>query len=56
MAWRVEFHPDFAREFDHLAPAVQRELLANATVLSVAGPALGRPRVDTLKRVAGFRI
>jgi hypothetical protein len=49
MAWRVEFHPEFAVEFAALSLAVRREVLAQATVLGAIGPALGRPRVDTLK-------
>jgi hypothetical protein len=33
-----------------LPASVQDELLAHAAVLGEIGPALGRPRVDTLKR------
>jgi len=57
MVWRVEFHPDLEPEFASLAPAVQRELLAHATVLGELGPGLGRPRVDTLKgsRIANLK-
>ncbi|HUB46314.1 MAG TPA: type II toxin-antitoxin system RelE/ParE family toxin [Acetobacteraceae bacterium] len=57
MAWRVEFHPDLEPEIAALAPAVRKELLAHATVLREMGPALGRPRVDTLKgsRIANLK-
>jgi hypothetical protein len=47
--WIVEFHDEFELEFDALAEAVQDELLAQLTLLDKIGPALGRPRVDTLK-------
>jgi hypothetical protein len=46
--WTVEFHGDFAAEFAALPEAVQDELLAQAKVLELLGPARGRPRVDTL--------
>ncbi|MCO7515620.1 type II toxin-antitoxin system RelE/ParE family toxin [Pseudomonas guariconensis] len=36
-------------EFERLAEAVQDELLAQLHLLERWGPALGRPRVDTLK-------
>ena len=49
VAWEVVFHPDFDPEFDALAPEVQDELLAQAKLLEVFGPTLGRPRADTLK-------
>jgi hypothetical protein len=49
MAWRVEFHPEFAREFAALSLTVRREILAHATLLGAVGPVLGRPKVDTLK-------
>ena len=49
MAWEVGFDPAFDPEFDALAIAVQDELLAQAKLLEVFGPALARPRVDTLK-------
>ena len=48
MIWAVEFHPDFDREYDDLAEAVQDELLAHLKLLEQFGPQLGRPRVDTL--------
>jgi hypothetical protein len=49
MNWEVEFHKDFAPEFDALPDDVRGELLAHAALLERFGPQLGRPRVDTLK-------
>ncbi|MDE0029345.1 MAG: type II toxin-antitoxin system RelE/ParE family toxin [Deltaproteobacteria bacterium] len=49
MAWKVEFDPAFDPEFDALPVLVQDELLAQAKLIEALGPALGRPRVDTLK-------
>lgn len=48
MNWEVGFDPAFDREFDALPTTVQDELLAQAKLLEAFGPALGRPRVDTL--------
>ena len=48
MNWEVGFDPAFDREFDALPNTVQDELLAQAKLLEAFGPALGRPRVDTL--------
>lgn len=48
MAWNVEFHEAFLPEFMTLQIDVQTELLAHAKLLAAFGPALGRPRVDTL--------
>ena len=48
MQWRVVFHPEFEPEFDGLDAEIQDELLAQAQLLEAFGPALGRPRVDTL--------
>ena len=53
MAWEVGFDPAFDPEFDALPAAVQDELLAQAKLLEVFGPALGRPRVDTLNGSTG---
>jgi hypothetical protein len=57
MAWQVEFHPDFAVEFVDLRPNIQDELLVHVAILAQQGPALGRPRVDTLKgsRIANLK-
>jgi hypothetical protein len=49
MAWIVEFADEFEREFDEFSGAVQDELLAQARVIQIFGPAAGRPRVDGLK-------
>ena len=49
MGWIVLFHEAFDAEFSDLAVAVQDEILAHARLLEKFGPALGRPRVDTLK-------
>ena len=48
MEWEIVLHPVFDPEFDALPIAVQDELLAQAKLLEAFGPALGRPRVDTL--------
>lgn len=48
MAWNVIFHPAFEADFSGLPIGVQDELLANACLLSMAGPQLKRPRADTL--------
>ena len=49
MEWKVAFDPAFDSKFDALPVSVQDELLAQAKVLETLGPALRRPRVDTLK-------
>jgi len=41
--------PEFTVEFGMLEMEVQDELLAQLQLLACCGPALGRPRVDTLK-------
>lgn len=46
--WTVAFHGEFAAEFAGLPEAVQDELLAQAKVPELMGPARGRPRIDTL--------
>ncbi len=48
MAWQVEFHPAFDREFHAFREPVQDELLALIDQLAESGPSLGRPQVDTL--------
>ena len=48
IAWEVSFDPAFDSDFEALPTAVQDELLAQAKLLEVFGPTLGRPRVDTL--------
>ena len=49
VSWTVLFHDAFDSEFNELSEAVQEELLAQAKLLELLGPTLGRPRVDTLK-------
>jgi hypothetical protein len=49
MAWEIDFHPDFEKEFETLSEGVRVEILALANVLSALGPMMARPRVDTLK-------
>ena len=48
MNWEIEFHSAFDPEFEVLARKVQDELLAQAKLLEMIGPTLGRLRVDTL--------
>ncbi len=49
MEWTIEFDPAFDAEFDSLSDAVQDELLAHTQLLARFGPALSRPKSDTLK-------
>lgn len=49
LPWSIRFCSEFLSDFEHLKEAVQDELLAQLKVLELIGPALGRPRVDTLK-------
>jgi hypothetical protein len=48
MEWSVGLHDEFDPEFGELPEAVQDEILALMGLLKQFGPALGRPRVDTL--------
>jgi hypothetical protein len=48
MAWTVLYHDAFLPEMEALSEAVQDELLALAELLTMSGPTLGRPHVDTL--------
>ena len=48
MTWTVQLADEFEPEFDRLPNAVQDELLAQARVVELFGPAARRPRVDTL--------
>src|SRR4051812_14076200 len=47
--WHASFHPAFDAEFQVLPEVIQDEVVALAGAIAVAGPQLGRPRVDTLK-------
>jgi len=49
MKWEVQFHEDFAPEFDGLPEDAQDEIRALAGALEKIGPLLGRPHADTLK-------
>src|SRR3990170_8679764 len=49
MMWAVLLHDAFDAELNDLPEAVQDEVLAHMGLLKQFGPALGRPRVDTLK-------
>ena len=47
MAWKVQFHPDFADETRVLSESVRIEILAGVRLLEHFGPSLGRPHADT---------
>lgn len=49
MAWAVEFHETFAREFREWRHDVQRAAATVIATLEILGPTLGRPQADTLK-------
>lgn len=46
--WSIGMCLEFMADFEQLAEAVQDEMLAQLHLLERLGPALGRPRVDTL--------
>lgn len=48
MKWEVGLDPAFDSEFDDLPTAMQDELLAQAKLLKVFGPELGRPQLKQL--------
>src|SRR5262245_20803965 len=48
MEWVVEIGDEFETEFGKLDEAVRTEILAHSRLLQHFGPALGRPRVNTL--------
>jgi hypothetical protein len=48
MAWDVEIGDELDEEWNQLPVEVQDEILAHGKLLAQFGPALGRPRVDTL--------
>ena len=48
MSWQIGLHDDFLVESETLPRPVRNEMLASLKVLAEFGPALGRPRVDTL--------
>lgn len=47
--WAVLFHPEFDEEFQCLSKSARVGIAAQANILAMFGPALGRPDVDTLK-------
>jgi hypothetical protein len=49
MPWAAAFDDAFAVEFADFPETVQDELLAHTRALAEFGPALGQPRVGTLK-------
>ena len=51
VSWVVEIGNEFEPELDELHEDVQTEILALTRLLQQFGPQLGRPRVDTLKRL-----
>jgi len=49
MAWEVQYHPEFRREFEYLSATVRQAMTDRLDQLAQAGPLLGRPEVDTLR-------
>ncbi len=49
MSWEVEYTDEFERWWDTLALEEQAAIDVAVDVLAQAGPALGRPWVDTIK-------
>jgi len=49
MEWKVVAHPEFAAWLIEQNPDLRLEIAANLLYLQQTGPALGRPRVDTVK-------
>jgi hypothetical protein len=49
MEWNIIFDPDFRFWFYQQEQGLQNEVFAVLTVLMKLGPALGRPRVDTIE-------
>ncbi len=47
--WEILQTEEFEEWFSDLKDSVKEEIYANINVLSVHGPTLGRPRVDTVK-------
>ncbi len=48
MEWTILYHDAFAAEMEALSETVQDGVLSMAELLSLGGPTLGRPHVDTL--------
>lgn len=49
MVWNVLAHPEFEKWLFALEPQTRSELLSHFLLVETLGPALGRPRVDTVK-------
>ena len=49
MEWEVEYTDEFGEWWDSLDAATQDRIVPDILLLQQHGPALGRPRVDTLK-------
>ncbi len=47
--WQVEFHLEFLPEFMEFSDPVRRQVYSLIEMLTIFGPQLGRPKVDTLK-------
>jgi hypothetical protein len=47
--WKVAFHEEFLPEFRAYSDPVRRQAYSLIEMLTVFGPGLGRPHVDTLK-------
>jgi hypothetical protein len=47
--WKVEFHDEFLPEFRAFSDPVRQQIYSLIEMLTVFGPQLGRPWVDTLK-------
>lgn len=48
-AWKVEFHQEFLPEFRRFSLEVRRRAYSLVELLTMLGPQLSRPHVDTLK-------
>jgi hypothetical protein len=48
MVWTVLYHDAFLPEMEALTETVQDELLTMVELLTLSGPSLGRPHVDSL--------
>jgi hypothetical protein len=47
--WKIIFHAEFVPEFTKLSEPVRQKIIALAELLTIFGPRLARPKVDTLK-------
>jgi hypothetical protein len=51
LSWSALFREEFDEEFRAMPKELRKTIAANTIPLEEFGPSLGRPRVDTLKRV-----